>query len=52
MKRRDRAAAILITSISDEELHTVQVVDEDPVAIWNRLKEKYERRSKAEAETA
>ena len=44
MKRRDHAAALFITSISDEELHTVQAVDEDPVAISNRLKEKYERR--------
>ena len=32
-KRRDRAAAILITSISDEESHTIQAVDEDPVQI-------------------
>ena len=52
VKRRDRAAALLITSISDEELHIVQAVDEDPVAIWNRLQEKYERRSEAEAESA
>ena len=51
-KRRDRAAAILITSISDEESHTVQAVDEDPVQIWNRLREKFERRSETEAETA
>ena len=34
------------------QLHTVQAVDEDLVAIWNRLREKYERRSEAEAETA
>ena len=27
VKRRDRAAAVLITSISDEEVHTVQAVD-------------------------
>ena len=33
VKKRDRAAALLITSISDEELHTVQAVDEDPIAI-------------------
>ena len=52
LKRADRAAALLITSISDEELHTVQAVDEDPVAIWNRLKEKFERKSEAEAESA
>ena len=48
----DRAAAILITSISDDEIHTVQAVDEDPVQIWERLREKFERRSEAEAETA
>ena len=52
LKRADRAAALLITSISDEELHTVQTVDEDPVAMWNRLKEKFERKSEAEAELA
>ena len=52
LKRADRAAALLITSNSDEELHTVQAVDEDPVAIWNRLKEKFERKSEAEAESA
>ena len=52
LKRRHRAAAILITSISDEELHIVQAVDENPVEIWSRLKEKYGRRSEAEAETS
>ena len=52
LKRADCATALLITSISDEELHTVRAVDEDPVAIWNRLREKFERRSEAEAESA
>ena len=51
-KRKDRAAAVLITSITDDELHTVQAVDDDPVAIWIRLREKFERRSEAEVETA
>ena len=51
-KRKDRAAAVLITFISDEEFHTVQPVDEDPVLIWTRLKEKFERRSEAQAETS
>ena len=51
-KRRDRAAALLITSISDEESHTVYAVDEDPIEIWRRLQAKFERRSEAEAETA
>ena len=51
-KRKDRATAVLITSISDEEMHTVHPVDEDPVQIWMRLREKFERRSEAEAETA
>ena len=51
-KRKERAAATLIISISDEELHTVQPVDEDPVQIWTRLQEKFERKSEAEAETA
>ena len=52
VKRRDREAALLITSISDEELHTVQALDEDTVAIWNRLREEYEKRSEVEGETA
>ena len=51
-RRKDRASAVLITSITDDELHTVQAVDEDPVAIWTRLRENFERRSEAQAETA
>ena len=31
-KRRDGACAAIITSISDEELHVVHGIDEDPVA--------------------
>ena len=42
IRRRDRAAAALITSVSDEEVHTVQAVDDDPVLMWTRLKEKFE----------
>ena len=41
-----------MTSISDEEIHTVYIVDDDPIQIWARLKEKFERRSEAEAKTA
>ena len=52
IRRRDRAAAALITSVSDEEVHTVQAMDDDPILMWRRLKEKFERRSEAEAETA
>ena len=52
VKQRDRAAEVLITSISDEEVHAVQAVDEDLVLIGGRLREKFERRSKAEAESA
>ena len=37
-KRRDGAGAAIITSISDEELHVVHGIDEDPVATWTRLK--------------
>ena len=51
-KRRDGASAALITSVSDEELHTVHGIDEDPPQIWIRLRNKFERRSKAEAEVA
>ena len=49
-KRRDGASAALITSISDEELHVLHGIDEDPPAIWIRLREKFERRSEAQAE--
>ena len=51
-KRRDRATAVLIASISDEEMHTIHPVDEDPVQIWIRLREKFQRISEAEAEAA
>ena len=51
-KRSDGASAVLITSISDEELHTVHGIDENPPLIRTRLREKIERRSEAEAETA
>ena len=36
LKRRDRASAVLITSISDDELHTVLAVEDDPIRVWNR----------------
>ena len=51
-KRRDGACAAIITSISDEELHVVFGIDEDPVATWTRLKEKFERRSEQESKAA
>ena len=51
-KRRDGASAAIVTSISDEELHVIHGIDDDPVATWNRLREKFERRSEAEAESA
>ena len=51
-KKWDKAAAILVSSLSDEESHVVQSVDDDPVQIWAMLKEKLERKSEAEAESA
>ena len=51
-RRRDGASAALITSISDEELHVVHGIDEDPPQIWTRLREKFERRSQAKAEAS
>ena len=51
-KRHDGACAAIITSISDEELHVVYGIDEDPVATWTRLREKFERRSEQEAEAS
>ena len=52
LKRAYRVAALLITSICDEELHSLQAVDEDPILIWGRLRKKFERRIEAEVETA
>ena len=51
-KRRNASATVLITSISDDELHTVHGLDDHPPLVWTRLREKFERRSEAEAETA
>ena len=51
-RRKDASSAVLITSISNEKLHVVHGIDEDPPQIWTRLREKFERRSEAEAETA
>ena len=51
-RRSDGASAVLITSISEEELHTVNGIDENPPLIWTRLREKIERRAEAEAESA
>ena len=51
-QRYEKAAAVLIMSISDDELMTVQAHDENPVQIWALLREKFERRSEAEAESA
>ena len=51
-RRKDGASVLLIASISDEELHIVHGIDEDPPMIWTRLREKIERRSEAEAATA
>ena len=50
-RRKDASSAVLITSISDDELHVVHGIDEDPPQIWTRLREKFECRSEAEAET-
>ena len=51
-KRQDRAAALLITSIHDDELHEVEDIEDDPELIWDRLREKFECVSEAEAENA
>ena len=49
--RHERAAAVLVTSIADEELNTIGPIAENPIAIWMRLQEKFVRRSEAEAES-
>ena len=51
-RRNIASSAVLITSISDEELHTVHGLDDFPPQIWTRPREKFDRRSEAEAETA
>ena len=48
----DAASVVLITSISDEELHTVHGIDDNPSLIWTRLEGKFERRFEAEAKTS
>ena len=51
-RRNIASSAVLITSISDGELHIVNGLDAFPPQIWTRLREKFDRRSEAEAETA
>ena len=46
------AAALLIMSISDEELVTLQAHNENSIQIWALLRDKFEKRSEAEAESA
>ena len=48
--RKEASSAVLVTSISDEELHTIDGVDEEPVQIWARLSAKFDRKSEAQAE--
>ena len=51
-KRQDKAAALLITSIHDDELHEIMDVQDDPELIWDRLEQKFDRVSEAEADNA
>ena len=51
-KKCDRASSLLVSSVSDDEIGTIYGFDDDPVAIWARLRDKFERRSEAEAESA
>ena len=51
-KKCDRASSLLVSSVSDDEMVTIYGFDDDPVAMWARLREKYERKSEAEAEAA
>ena len=51
-QRYEISPAVLNMSISDDELVTVHAHDENPIQIWALLREKFERRSEAEAESA
>ena len=51
-KKQQRVASFLVLSISDEEVDCVYGIDDDPVAIWNKIEGTYGRKSEAEAETA
>ena len=51
-QRYEKVAAVLVMSISDDELVTLQAHDENPIQIWALLRENFERRSEAEAESA
>ena len=48
----NKAACLITKSISDSEIYSVHYVLEDPVATWNKLKEKFARRSEMGQEAA
>ena len=50
-QRYERAPASLIMSISDEELVTVQAHNENSIQTWALLRDKFEKRSEAKAES-
>ena len=41
----NKAACLLVESISDSELLTVTSILDDPIAIWNKLQQKFARKS-------
>ena len=48
----NKAACLLVESISDSEIISVTSVLEDPVAVWNKLQQKFARRSEMGQEAA
>ena len=48
--KKEASSAILVTSISDDELHLNDGIENEPARIWARLAEKFDRKSEAQAE--
>ena len=49
--KKEAASAVLVTSISDDELHVIDGIEDEPAHVWARLAEKFDRKSEAKAET-
>ena len=48
--KKEAASAVLVTSISDDESHVIDGIEDEPAHIWARHAEKFDRKSEAEAE--
>ena len=48
--KKEAASAVLVTSISHDELHVIDGIEDEPARVWARLAEKFDRKSEAQAE--